>query len=101
MQNFWIEFQNWLHSKHISIHPLTVDSIKVGVLLKDKNIDFLINNLIILCKHFMHRCEYLKAKPHFSGWNNELKIFAKSLYYMKDRNAHKLLYHLNLFLLIE
>ncbi len=61
VQNFWIEFQNWLHSKHISIHPLNVVSIKVGVLLKDKNVDFLINNLIILCKHFIHRCKYLKV----------------------------------------
>ncbi len=77
-----------------------MDSIKVGVLLKDKNIDklFLINNLIILCKHFMHRCEYLKAKPHFSGWKIELKIFAK---FVSKTETLINSYHLNLFLLIE
>ncbi len=101
VQNFWLEFQNWLHFKQISIHPLTVVSIKVGVLLTYKNIDFLINNLIILCKNFIHRCKYLKVKPHFSRWKNELKIFAKSLNYMKDKNAQKLLYNLSLYLLIE
>ncbi len=54
--------------------PLTVLSIKVGVLLKDKNLDFLINNLIILCKHFIDRCKFLKVKPHFSGRKNEQDI---------------------------
>lgn len=101
VQTFWLEFQNWLHSKHISIQPLTVISIKVGVLLKEKILDFLINNLITLCKYYIHRCKYLKVKPHFSGWKNELKIFTKSLHYMKNRNAQKLLYAFNLFLLLE
>ncbi len=54
--------------------PLTVLSIKVRVLLKDKNLDFLINNLIILCKHFIDRCKFLKVKPHFSGRKNEQDI---------------------------
>lgn len=51
VQTFWLEFQNWLHFKQISIHPLTVISVKVGVLLKEKILDFLINNLITLCKY--------------------------------------------------
>ncbi len=42
--------------------------------MKDKNLDFLINNLIILCKHFIDRCKFLKVKPHFSGWKNEQDI---------------------------
>ncbi len=39
--------------------------------------------------------------PHFSGWKNELKIYAKSLNYTKDKNAQKLLYNLSLYLVIE
>lgn len=73
--------------------PLSVLSVKFGVLLKDKNLDFLINNWIILCKHFiLHRYKFLKIKPHFSRWRMN-KIFVKSLHYMKLFNA------LNLFLL--
>lgn len=49
-------------------------SIKIGVKLKEKNLDFLVNNLIALGKQFIHRCRYLKVKPHVIGWKNELKL---------------------------
>lgn len=40
----------------------------------------LILHLIFLAKHFIHRPKYLKVNPpHFNGWKNHLKLFAKSL----------------------
>jgi len=43
VNEFWLSFQNWIQSKDILIHPLNMTSIKVGVFINDKNIEFLIN----------------------------------------------------------
>lgn len=46
--------------------------------MKDKTRDFLINELILLSKHFIHKWKCLKVKPQFNIWKNELKLFTKS-----------------------
>ncbi len=40
--------------------------------MKEKNLDFLINNLILFGKHFIHGCKYLKVKQRINVWKNEL-----------------------------
>ncbi len=75
---------------------LNETSIKVGVFINYINLEFLINNLIVLGKHFIHRCKYLKVKPHFTRWRNDLKLFVKSFHWIIDRNALKLLSALHL-----
>lgn len=101
VQEFWFLFQSWLQSKGIVLHPINVMSIKAGVFMEEKSLDFLLNNLIVLAKHFIHRCKYLKVKPHINGWKNELKLFTKSLQCMTDKNALKLLSLLDLFMLLD
>ncbi len=94
VEEFWMLFESWLQSKKIQLHPLSMMSIKNGVLLKKKNRNLLINNLI-------HRCKYLKVKPHINGWKNELKLSAKPLQCMTSRNALSLFSLLDLYLLLE
>ena len=65
---FWVLFQSWLLTKQIILQPLNWMSIKVGVQLEEKDLDFMVKNLITLGKHFIHRCKLLKVKPHISGW---------------------------------
>ena len=64
---FWLSFQHWLQSKGILLQPLNE---KAGIFLKDKNLEFLIINLIVQCKQFIYRCKYLKVKPHINSWKN-------------------------------
>lgn len=60
-------------------------SIKAGVQFKEKNSDFfLVTSLITLGKRFVHRCTYLKVKPHINEWKNELKLLTD---YMTNKNA--------------
>lgn len=80
----------------IILHPLNWMSIKVGVKLEEKNLDFLVSNLTRLGKHFIHRCEYLNVKPHVNWLKNELKIYKKSLDYMKKQKCPETLFFIGL-----
>lgn len=48
------EFQ----SEDVSRHHL--NTVKVGVFLNDRNLEFLMNYLIVLGEHFIHRRKYFK-----------------------------------------
>lgn len=98
---FWTAFQSLLYSKNIKVHPLNMCLIKTGVMLKEKNLEFLVNNLILLAIHYIHKCKYAKTKPHINGWKNELKNFIKTLKYMKIRNAQRLFSLMDLFMLLN
>lgn len=99
--DFWLSVRSWLLTKQIPLQHLNWMSIKVGVQLKEKNVDFLINNLIMLGKHYIHRCKFLKLKPHFIGWKNELSCYKKSLLLMNTINARKLYSLLELYAIPE
>lgn len=99
--DFWLAFRSWMLTKQITLQQLNWMSIKVGVQLKEKNLDFLANNLIILGKHYIHRCKFLKVKPHINGWKNELNLYKKSLFFMSNKNALRLYSLLELYLLLE
>ena len=47
VQEFRVSFQSWLQSKDILLHPLNVVSVNNGILMEEKNLDSLENNLII------------------------------------------------------
>ncbi len=81
VNDLWLAFQEWLSSKNITIKPLTVMLVKTGVFMEEKNVEFLVNNLMLIGKHFTHKCKYIKVKPHIERWKNELKQFAKSLHF--------------------
>lgn len=97
---FWLAFRSWMLTKQITLQQLNWMSVKVRVQLKEKNLDFLVNNLIILGKHYIHRCKFLKVKPHINGWKNELNIYKNYLFFMSNKNALRLYFLLELYLLL-
>jgi len=52
---------------------LTFNDIKFGIFRNDHN-DFGINNIIILSKHFIHKCRFYKIIPNITHWRNELNL---------------------------
>lgn len=96
-----MSFQNLLMSKQITLPTLTWSFVKVGVRLRENNVDFLVNNLIVLCKSFIHKCKYLKARPRIIGFLNNLALFKKSLHLVKTEKAQKLSTLLDSFALLD
>ncbi len=52
VHEFWLSFQSWIQSKEISLHHLNETSIKFAVFINDTHLECLINNLIVLGKHY-------------------------------------------------
>jgi len=50
------------------------NDIKFGIFRNDHN-DFGINNIILLSKHFIHKCRFYKIIPNITHWRNELNLF--------------------------
>nr|XP_054602977.1 uncharacterized protein LOC129164962 isoform X1 [Nothobranchius furzeri] len=86
----WKSLHDWLNSNQIYINNFTVEDILFGIILKDKNNEFLINNLIILTKFFIHKCRYLKNPPMWNNLKNEIKLLLRSIGKMSTPNAIKL-----------
>ena len=89
VQYFWNEMQSWLQSKNIEL-PLTEKTVIFGVFVEDKNLDFVLNTLMLLGKFFIHKCRYFKLIPCMNHWRNELKLFSKSLKLVQEKKALKM-----------
>lgn len=75
VKEFCLSVLNWLCSKQITLDPLTWLDVKVGVNSKENDTDFRVNNIIVLCKCFIHRCKYFKIRPQMIGLKNFLIVF--------------------------
>lgn len=60
---FWVELHDLFISKNINIDKLTYNDIKFGLLQDDNDFNFLVNNIIVLDKFFVHKCRFLKTTP--------------------------------------
>ncbi len=89
-QLFWKFFIDWLKRKNSAIPELDYNSITFGVILKDKQLDLMINVLLILAKFFIHKAKYLKIPPVFTCFLNEFHLYIKSLKFMKSKLAKDL-----------
>lgn len=73
-------------------NPATLDNIIFGVILKDSQAKYILNNLLLLSKYFIHSCKWKKVKPIFSVFKRQLKENCwKSLKLMKSKNALSLI----------
>uniref|UniRef100_A0A8C6WYS4 Reverse transcriptase domain-containing protein n=1 Tax=Neogobius melanostomus TaxID=47308 RepID=A0A8C6WYS4_9GOBI len=90
IQSFWQDFQRWLQSKGIQFATLTTNEIKFGIKVKNIFMDFGINNLLLLCKYFIHKCRFFKTKPTIFHWKNELNLFSKSIQLIEQKSAKML-----------
>lgn len=61
VQNLWKSLHDLVLSQSRNIEFLSFHNIQIGVILKDKNSEFLANNLIIITKYYSHKCQYAKS----------------------------------------
>lgn len=52
--------------------------LKTGLLLEEKNTNFLVNILISSCKCYIPRCCCIQMLPHFNHWRNDHNLFYTS-----------------------
>lgn len=86
-------------SKEIVL-SLSVKTIIFGVFDENKNVDFVLNSLLLFGKFFIHKCRYYKTKPTLTHWRNELNLLSKSLKLVEEEKALKLFSLLETFKLI-
>lgn len=98
VQSFWSDMQGWLRVRSTEMAPLTVKTVKFCICVENKDLEFVLNTLLLLGMFFIHTCRYYKTKPCLNHWKNELQLFCKSL--VKDNKARKLFSLLNKFKLI-
>lgn len=87
IKTFWKSFQNWISENNSDSLTLNYDVINFGVLLEDRKKENMYNTIIILAKQHIHKCRFMKARPLFCVYLNELKNFKKSLKYIKTKRA--------------
>lgn len=80
-----------LRSKIAFLAPFTLESIKFGISLKEKDVEFLVNSFIILAKYDIHKCKWSKRQPCLDAFRHEISAFKKSLGYKSVKGARDLL----------
>lgn len=99
---FWISLQDWLIEKEVVADNFvfSLHHILFGVPQDCCVNSFLLNNIVILAKYFIHKCRFFKSPPLLIVFKNDLKCFSKALNKMKGQSAMKLLYLLTSFNLL-
>lgn len=97
VHSFWSDMWSWLQSRRIQLPHLTVTVIKFGILADNADFDLLIRTFLLMGKFFIHKCRYFKAKPCINRWQNDFKLWAKSLKLVNNKKAHKLVVLFNEF----
>lgn len=85
----WTDIHDWLHTE-IRLEPFSQKDIIYGLVMDNNECDFLVNNIVILGKFYIHKCKFMKVKPRFISFHNEFLAFTKALKIMKSKNAMKL-----------
>ncbi|KAF7643665.1 hypothetical protein LDENG_00235560, partial [Lucifuga dentata] len=98
-KTLWQDIHDWLHPNIFDLHDFTKENIIFGLSVINKKDEFLINNIVILGKFYIHKSKYMKVKPRFCVFHNEFLLYTKALKLITKKNALQLLniieeYHL-------
>ncbi len=63
----------------IRLEPFSQKDIIYGLIMDNNEWDFLVNNILILGKFYIHKCKYMKVKPRFNVFHNEFLSYTKAL----------------------
>lgn len=47
--------------------------------MKNKKVEYLINNIILFVKFYIHKCRFTKSLPNVNALKNDFSLFCKSL----------------------
>jgi len=70
-KKFWDDLYNWLRLKY-EIPDFNFKTIKYLSLSYD--LEFLVNNIVLLANYFIHKCRFFKNPPTFSLFHKDLLI---------------------------
>ena len=73
---FWDSFCVWI-AHNLDTICLSYNDIKLGVTMQNKNYEYIVNNLILLGKFFIHKCKFGSVKPIFIVFLKEVASFKK------------------------
>lgn len=51
------------------------EAAKFGLLIKDKKVSYVINNLLLLLKIYIYKCKFFKIPPSLFVYNGEFYIY--------------------------
>lgn len=97
VKNCWDDLHSWLATKN-RIPMFDYNSIKVGVFAENKSVQYMCNNMLIMCKYYIHKCRFFKVNPNFIAFKNELFSFCKSLKKLECKSSLKLMDQMSLYL---
>lgn len=100
VKTFWCQLQEWLERNNLVVKLSQVD-ILYGMILEWKFDNLLVNVILIIAKHYIHKSKYFKSPPIFKGFLNEFKEYYKSVKSMKLKNTAELLNQTELYNLID
>lgn len=88
--SFWKAFCQWCLKDNPSLSQLNYENIQFGIMLKDSRMEFMLNNLIIMAKYYIHKCKFRNLTPHLSVFMKELSILCDSLKYINMKLSQEL-----------
>jgi len=66
VNKFWNDALSWMQRKlHVKV-ILFWEFVKFGLLIKDKKLSFVTNNVLLLLKFYIHKCTLFKIPPRLS-----------------------------------
>lgn len=86
----WLDVREWLFPKILHLESFSQKDIIYGLVTDNYKDDFLVNNILILGKFFIHKSKYMKVKPRFGVFHNEFLSYIKALKLMKNKNVVEL-----------
>lgn len=95
INDLWISLYNLLITKSMDVDSFSSQDILYGYVARNNNLEYLMNNIILMLKFYIHKCRYGKFKPSWSVFLNEIHLLKLSLDKAEKPHAKKLLYHLS------
>ncbi len=63
VQSFWSDMQSWLQSREAELRPLTVKTVTFGVFAENRDLDFVLNTVLLLGKFLYINVDTLSPNP--------------------------------------
>ncbi len=88
-KTLWNDLYAWLSLKYV-IPDFDFKTVKYLSFCRNCDVEFLINNIVILANYFIHKCRFFNNPPTLVLFQHDLMIFFKSLKIMRSEKALQL-----------
>ncbi len=85
-KKLWDDLYAWLSLKYV-IPDFYFKTVKYLSFCRNCDVEFLVNNIVILANYFIHKCRFFNNPPDLVLSQQDLMIFFKSLKIMRSEKA--------------